>query len=121
MCCLSSFDRFAACRSAAYRLAPATVQFGTLDKVFLPLQGVFTFVDFHQCSISLFFVCPLPRNVCFLQWPAVHTPMQPQNGALKLYGGAAFERCLAEFQEAAQAPSFPPGMCICFLCSLLHS
>ena len=31
----------------------------------------------------------------------------PPNAGLKLFGGAAFERCLNEFQEAAHALKFP--------------
>ncbi|KAL0049185.1 hypothetical protein WJX82_008406 [Trebouxia sp. C0006] len=41
------------------------------------------------------------------QWPAVHGPVRPQNASLRLYGGAAFERCLDEFQEAAHVVQFP--------------
>ena len=35
--------------------------------------------------------------------------MKPQNASLRLYGGAAFERCLDEFQEAAHVVQFPNG------------
>ena len=45
----------------------------------------------------------------WLQWPAVHGPVRPQNASLRLYGGAAFERCLDEFQEAAHVVQFPNG------------
>lgn len=41
------------------------------------------------------------------QWPGIAVSVKPQNNALRLFGGAAFERCLAEFQEAAQALKFP--------------
>ncbi len=44
-----------------------------------------------------------------MQWPAVHGPVRPQNASLRLYGGAAFERCLDEFQEAAHVVQFPTG------------
>ena len=44
-----------------------------------------------------------------VQWPAVHGPVRPQNASLRLYGGAAFERCLDEFQEAAHVVQFPTG------------
>ena len=40
---------------------------------------------------------------------AVHGPVRPQNASLRLYGGAAFERCLDEFQEAAHVVQFPNG------------
>lgn len=40
-------------------------------------------------------------------WPGVGAPVRPPNAGLKLFGGAAFERCLNEFQEAAHALSFP--------------
>ncbi|KAK9832230.1 hypothetical protein WJX74_003725 [Apatococcus lobatus] len=35
------------------------------------------------------------------QWPGGASNAKPPNAGLRLYGGAAFERCLAEFQEAA--------------------
>lgn len=44
-----------------------------------------------------------------VQWPGVTSPAQPPNNNLKLFGGAAFERCLDEFQEAAHALKFPSG------------
>lgn len=44
-----------------------------------------------------------------MQWPAVHAPVKPRNANLRLYGGAAFERCLDEFQEAALILQFPTG------------
>lgn len=47
--------------------------------------------------------------VLYVQWPAVHGPVRPQNASLRLYGGAAFERCLDEFQEAAHVVQFPNG------------
>ena len=45
----------------------------------------------------------------YMQWPSVHGPVRPQNASLRLYGGAAFERCLDEFQEAAHVVQFPNG------------
>ena len=45
----------------------------------------------------------------YMQWPAVHGPVRPQNANLRLYGGAAFERCLDEFQMAAHVVQFPNG------------
>lgn len=33
----------------------------------------------------------------------------PPNADLRLYGGAAFERALSEFQEAANVMEFPIG------------
>ena len=121
--CLSSRDCSAAGRSIANQtwFAPGTMHCDTLDKDFCLCRvwrPSHTPTNAHPECLHL---SSLPRNMCCLQWPAVHTPPQPQNGALKLYGGAAFERCLAEFQEAAQATSFPPGICSCFPCSLLHS
>lgn len=41
------------------------------------------------------------------QWPGLTHPVKPQNSQLRLFGGAAFERCLNEFQEAAQGLKFP--------------
>lgn len=41
------------------------------------------------------------------QWPGVAEPVRPPNAGLKLFGGAAFERCLNEFQEAANCLKFP--------------
>jgi hypothetical protein len=46
---------------------------------------------------------------CRAQWPGVAASVQPPNNNLKLFGGAAFERCLDEFQEAAHALRFPAG------------
>mmetsp|Transcript_4509 Transcript_4509/g.12314 ORF Transcript_4509/g.12314 Transcript_4509/m.12314 type:complete len:775 (-) Transcript_4509:922-3246(-) len=40
-------------------------------------------------------------------WPGTPGPVVPPNAGLKLFGGAAFERCLHEFQEAAHALQFP--------------
>lgn len=54
-------------------------------------------------------VLPLVKCQLWLQWPAVHGPVRPQNASLRLYGGAAFERCLDEFQEAAHVVQFPNG------------
>ncbi|MEW5303991.1 MAG: hypothetical protein WDW38_003211 [Sanguina aurantia] len=45
-----------------------------------------------------------------LQWPSVQATIRPPHGGLKLFGGAAFERCLSEFQEAAHALRFPSGV-----------
>jgi hypothetical protein len=44
-----------------------------------------------------------------VQWPGVQLPVKPPNSGLRLYGGAAFERCLNEFQEAAQMLDAPAG------------
>ncbi|KIY98072.1 hypothetical protein MNEG_9891 [Monoraphidium neglectum] len=41
------------------------------------------------------------------QWPGVTEAVRPPNAGLRLFGGAAFERCLNEFQEAANALRFP--------------
>jgi hypothetical protein len=37
----------------------------------------------------------------FPKWPGTTIDVQPQNAKLKLFGGAAFERCICEFQRAA--------------------
>lgn len=34
-------------------------------------------------------------------WPGIPNVVAPPNSSLKLFGGAAFERCLQEFQSAA--------------------
>ena len=44
-----------------------------------------------------------------VQWPGVGSNAKPPNAGLRLYGGAAFERCLAEFQEAALELGCPAG------------
>jgi hypothetical protein len=46
-----------------------------------------------------------------LQWPLLPGGAEPQppNAELRLYGGAAFERAVAEFQEAARLLAMPPG------------
>lgn len=45
-------------------------------------------------------------------WPGTPGPVVPPNAGLKLFGGAAFERCLHEFQEAAHALQFPASECV---------
>ena len=50
--------------------------------------------------------------MCFLllpmmQWPGVVAAVRPANAGLRLFGGAAFERVLQEFQEAAKLLEFP--------------
>lgn len=50
-----------------------------------------------------------PRRPAPPQWPGVADAVRPPNAGLRLYGGAAFERCLNEFQEAAHALRFPTG------------
>ena len=43
-----------------------------------------------------------------VQWPGVaSTTVRPPNASLRLFGGAAFERCLQEFAAAAHALEFP--------------
>lgn len=42
------------------------------------------------------------------QWPGVSGHVRPANDSLKLYGGAAFERCIDEFQQAVRLLEFPP-------------
>ncbi len=49
---------------------------------------------------------PLCAMPC-MQWPGVASTVRPPNAGLRLFGGAAFERCLNEFQEAANALTFP--------------
>ena len=46
----------------------------------------------------------------YLQWPGLTESVITSNSQLYLYGGAAFERCLAEFQEAASKFVFPSGI-----------
>ncbi|KAL4853400.1 Dynamin-related protein 5A [Chlorella vulgaris] len=40
-------------------------------------------------------------------WPGVVAAVRPPNAGLRLFGGAAFERVLQEFQEAAKCLEFP--------------
>ena len=48
------------------------------------------------------------RTACGLsQWPGVTETVRPANAGLRLYGGAAFERALDEFQVAADVLAFP--------------
>ena len=49
---------------------------------------------------------PLPP----LQWPGVSEAVRPPHAGSRLFGGAAFERCLNEFEEAANALQFPTGL-----------
>ena len=44
-----------------------------------------------------------------LQWPGVPSLREPQHAQLPLLGGAAFERCMSEFQTAVASLSFPSG------------
>jgi hypothetical protein len=44
-----------------------------------------------------------------LQWPGCLEGVKPPNAGLRLFGGAAFERCLNEFQVAANMLAFPSG------------
>lgn len=44
------------------------------------------------------------------QWPGATGEVHPPNATLKLYGGAAFERALNEFQLAVETLEFPKGM-----------
>jgi hypothetical protein len=44
-----------------------------------------------------------------LQWPGCLEAVKPPNAGLRLFGGAAFERCLNEFQVAANMLAFPSG------------
>lgn len=45
--------------------------------------------------------------VLLLQWPGCLDAVKPPNAGLRLFGGAAFERCLNEFQVAASMLAFP--------------
>lgn len=65
-----------------------------------PWEGFCLFLRPHLCACAC---------ACAVQWPSVHTHVVPPNAGLKLFGGAAFERCLNEFQEAAHAMRFPSG------------
>jgi hypothetical protein len=42
-------------------------------------------------------------------WPGVAAAVAAPHERLRLHGGAAFERCMAEFQKAAAALTFPPA------------
>lgn len=42
-----------------------------------------------------------------MQWPGCLEVVKPPNAGLRLFGGAAFERCLNEFQVAANMLAFP--------------
>ncbi|PRW39278.1 dynamin-related GTPase isoform A [Chlorella sorokiniana] len=47
-------------------------------------------------------------NATGSNWPGVTAVVKPANAGLRLFGGAAFERVLQEFQEAARCLEFPP-------------
>ena len=50
------------------------------------------------------------RHSCVcLQWPGVQGLKDPPHAQLPLFGGAAFERCMAEFQTAVTSLSLPSG------------
>lgn len=42
-------------------------------------------------------------------WPGVDRHVPVPNSELRLYGGAAFERCMEEFQSVSSALAFPNG------------
>ncbi|GMH41703.1 hypothetical protein BSKO_09613 [Bryopsis sp. KO-2023] len=44
---------------------------------------------------------------CCPQWPGVERHVSVAHSELRLYGGAAFERCMEEFQSVSGALSFP--------------
>ena len=44
-----------------------------------------------------------------MQWPGVQGLEEPPHAQLQLFGGAAFERCMSEFQAAVTSLSFPSG------------
>ena len=50
-------------------------------------------------------------DVCdrWAQWPGVQRLKEPPHAQLPLFGGAAFERCMSEFQAAVSSLSFPSG------------
>ena len=50
---------------------------------------------------------------CGAQWPGVPGVPDPPNAELALFGGAAFERVMAEFQSAVSALGFPGGTLPC--------
>ncbi|WIA29612.1 hypothetical protein OEZ86_012099 [Tetradesmus obliquus] len=47
------------------------------------------------------------RSASNVQWPGCLEAVKPPNAGLRLFGGAAFERCLNEFQVAANMLAFP--------------
>ena len=50
------------------------------------------------------------RSDCMcMQWPGVPGLQDPPHAQLPLFGGAAFERCMSEFQTAVTSLSFPSG------------
>eukprot|EP00878_Enallax_costatus_P038206 GHUV01043376.1.p1 GENE.GHUV01043376.1~~GHUV01043376.1.p1 ORF type:complete len:133 (+),score=34.17 GHUV01043376.1:466-864(+) len=51
----------------------------------------------------------LTRPCAVVQWPGCLDAVKPPNAGLRLFGGAAFERCLNEFQVAANMLAFPSG------------
>ena len=59
----------------------------------------------HNCRLCL--ARRPPQPLPFLQWPGVAAVVKPANAGLRLFGGAAFERVLAEFKEAAKLLEFP--------------
>ena len=62
------------------------------------------------CVLCACLAHSISLTVPALQWPGVQGEAQPPNAELLLYGGAAFERCLDEFREAARQLCFPAGM-----------
>ncbi len=53
--------------------------------------------------------CQLTCGCVRMQWPGVQGLKDPPHAQLPLFGGAAFERCMAEFQTAVTSLSFPNG------------
>ena len=79
----------------------------------------------HAAKLRLYVRAPhcmgstgVPHHTIYqsLQWPLLPGGDEPQppNAELRLYGGAAFERAVAEFQEAARLLAMPPGAVLGF-------
>lgn len=60
-----------------------------------------------QPVLTMYCVSGVGVYVHLLQWPGCLDAVKPPNAGLKLFGGAAFERCLNEFQVAANLLAFP--------------
>eukprot|EP00798_Chlamydomonas_sp_ICE-L_P023671 gene23671-9206_t len=98
---LKSIEDVASVRSAAMRFA-SSVALGLQDLV----EGS-TDPDPQQHGMTTDEERMASR---LTQWPGVTGSVVPPNAGLKLFGGAAFERCLNEFQVAANALRFPSAV-----------
>ena len=60
-------------------------------------------------SLSWHLESSLRLGCICMQWPGVQGLQDPPHAQLPLFGGAAFERCMSEFQTAVTSLSFPSG------------